>query len=70
MTIARLSMRKMKLTELRSQTKTVPADLYGHPTADIVPMPGPRPAWRNPPRALLKREGLSLSREVLADRER
>jgi prevent-host-death family protein len=72
-------MRETTLTELRSQTKTyfdaveqgetVRVYRNGRPVADIVPVPGRTPAWKNPPRAQLQRTGLSLSREVLADRE-
>lgn len=41
----------------------------GQPIADIVPAGPVTPAWKKPPLARLALPGLSLSDEVLADRD-
>ncbi len=41
----------------------------GLPIADIVPVRSEVPAWKKPPQARLWLTGLSLSAEILADRE-
>lgn len=72
-------MREITFTELRSHAKaffdaveegeTVRVYRNGRPVADIVPIKTATPAWKKPPRTRLSLGSLSLSDEVLADRD-
>ena len=72
-------MRETTFTELRSHAKaffdaveegeTVRVYRNGRPVADIVPIKTVIPAWKKPPRTRLSLGSLSLSEEVLADRD-
>ena len=72
-------MRETTFTELRNHAKTffgaveggdtVRVYRNGRPVADIVPVKAAMPAWKKPPRTQLSLGSLSLSDEVLADRE-
>jgi prevent-host-death family protein len=72
-------MRETTFTELRSHAKaffdaveegeTVRVYRNGRPVADIVPIKTATPAWKKPPLTRLSLDTLSLSDEVLADRE-
>jgi len=72
-------MRKTTFTELRNHAKTlfeavedgetVRVYRHGRPVADIVPIKAAMPAWKTPPQARLFLGTLSLSDEVLADRD-
>ncbi len=71
-------MRETTFTELRNHAKaffdsveggeTVRVYRNGRPVADIVPVKAEIPAWKKTPRTRLSLGGLSLSAEVLADR--
>jgi prevent-host-death family protein len=73
-------MREATFTELRNNAKSffdavengevVRVYRNGRPVADIVPIPKETPSWKREPRAQLSRRGLSLSREILNDREK
>jgi prevent-host-death family protein len=73
-------MRETTFTELRNNAKsffdkveageTVRVYRNGKPVADIVPVAKEVPAWKREPRASVARTGLSLSREILKDREK
>ena len=72
-------MRETTFTELRNHAKsffdavesgeTVRVYRNGRPVADIVPVKGATPAWKKPPQTQLSLTGLSLSDEILADRD-
>jgi prevent-host-death family protein len=72
-------MRETTFTELRSHAKaffdaveegeTVRVYRNGRPVADIVPIKASMPAWKKPPRTRLSLGSLTLSDEVLADRD-
>lgn len=72
-------MRETTFTELRSHAKaffdaveegeTVRVYRNGRPVADIIPIKTAMPAWKKPPRTRLSLGSLSLSEEVLADRD-
>lgn len=71
-------MRETTFTELRNNARTffdaveegetVRVYRNGRPVADIVPVKTAMPAWKKPPRTRLSLGSLSLSDEVLADR--
>jgi prevent-host-death family protein len=71
--------RETTFTELRSHAKaffdaveegeTVRVYRNGRPVADIVPIKTGMPAWKKPPRTRLSLGSLSLSDEVVADRD-
>lgn len=73
-------MREATFTELRNNAKSFfdavengEVDrVYrnGKPVADIVPIAKDKPSWKRAPRAQLSRRGLSLSQEILNDREK
>ena len=50
--------------------ETVRVYRKGKPVADIVPLPKTEPSWRNPAPVRLTIKGLSLTREILADRDK
>jgi prevent-host-death family protein len=72
-------MRETTFTELRNHAKTffdaveegetVRVYRNGRPVADIVPVKASIPAWKKPPQTRLALGKLSLSEEVLADRD-
>jgi prevent-host-death family protein len=72
-------MRETTFTELRNHAKTffdaveegetVRVYRNGRPVADIVPVKSATPSWKKPPQTRLSLESLSLSDEVLADRD-
>jgi prevent-host-death family protein len=72
-------MRETTFTELRNHAKTffdaveegetVRVYRNGRPAADIVPVKTAMPAWKKPPLTRLSLGSLSLSDEVLADRD-
>jgi prevent-host-death family protein len=72
-------MREVTLTEFRNHAKTffdaveegetVRVYRNGRPIADIVPVKMAIPAWKKPPQIRLSLGSLSLSDEVLADRD-
>lgn len=72
-------MRETTFTELRNHAKaffdaveegeTVRVYRNGRPVADIVPIKSATPAWKKPPRTRLSLGSLSLSEEILADRD-
>lgn len=72
-------MRETTFTELRNHAKTyfdaveegetVRVYRNGRPVADIVPVGTATPAWKKPPLTRLSLAGLSLSDEILADRD-
>ncbi len=72
-------MRETTFTELRNHAKTffdaveegetVRVYRNGRPVADIVPVKATVPAWKKPSQTRLSLGSLSLSDEVLADRE-
>lgn len=72
-------MRETTFTELRNNAKaffdfveqgeTVRVYRNGRPVADIVPVKAKMPSWKNPPSTRLTFKGLSLSQEVIKDRE-
>ncbi len=72
-------MRETTFTDLRNHAKTffdaveegeiVRVYCNGRPVADIVPVKAAMPAWKKPPLTRLSLGGLSLSDEVLADRD-
>ena len=72
-------MRETTFTELRNHAKTffdavedgetVRVYRKGRPVADIVPVKATQ-AWKKPPQVRLSLAGLSLSDEVLADRDK
>ena len=71
-------MRETTFTELRNHAKTffdaveegetVRVYRTGRPVADIVPVRAAIPAWKKPPAVRLSLGSLSLSDEILADR--
>lgn len=71
-------MRETTFSELRNHAKsffdaveegeTVRVYRNGRPVADIVPVKSAVPAWKKPPQTRLFLGSLSLSDEVLADR--
>jgi antitoxin (DNA-binding transcriptional repressor) of toxin-antitoxin stability system len=72
-------MRETTFTELRKHAKiffdavengeTIRVYRNGRPVADIVPIKAAIPAWKKSPQIRLSLESLSLSDEVLADRD-
>ena len=72
-------MRETTFTELRNNAKTffdavengetVRVYRNGRPVADIVPVKAAVPAWKKPPLVRLSLGNLSLSDEILADRD-
>ena len=72
-------MRETTFTELRNHAKTffdaveegetVRVYRNGRPVADIVPVKAATPSWKNPPQIRLSLGSLSLSDEILADRD-
>jgi prevent-host-death family protein len=72
-------MRETTFTELRNNAKTffdavedgetVRVYRNGRPVADIVPVKAAVPAWKQPPQVRLSLGNLSLSDEILADRD-
>lgn len=72
-------MRETTFTELRNHAKTffdaveegetIRVYRNSRPIADIVPVKTATPAWKKPPQARLSLGSLSLSDEVLADRD-
>lgn len=72
-------MRETTFTELRNHAKvffdaveegeTVRVYRNGRPVADIIPVKAAMPAWKKPPQTRLSLGTLSLSDEVLADRD-
>ena len=72
-------MRETTFTELRNNAKTffdavedgetVRVYRNGRPVADIVPVKTAVPAWKKPPQVRLSLGSLSLSDEILADRD-
>jgi prevent-host-death family protein len=72
-------MRETTFTELRNHAKvffdavekgeTIRVYRNGRPVADIVPIKAAMPAWKKPPQIRLSLGSLSLSDEVLADRD-
>jgi len=72
-------MRETTFTELRNHAKTffdavadgeiVRVYRNGRPVADIVPVKEATPAWKKPPQTRLSLGSLSLSDEILADRD-
>ena len=72
-------MRETTFTELRNHAKTffdaveegetVRVYRNGRPVADIIPVKSATPAWKKPPQTRLSLGSLSLSDEVLADRD-
>jgi prevent-host-death family protein len=72
-------MRETTLTGLRNrareffdaveQGETVRVYRKGRPVADVVPVAAAVPAWKNLPGKKLSLRGLSLSAEVVLDRE-
>lgn len=72
-------MRETTFTELRNNAKTffdavedgetVRVYRNGRPVADIVPVKAAMPAWKKPPQVRLSLGSLSLSDEILADRD-
>lgn len=72
-------MRETTFTELRNHAKTffdaveegetVRVYRNGRPVADIVPVKTETPAWKMPPQIRLSLGSLSLSDEILADRD-
>jgi prevent-host-death family protein len=72
-------MRETTFTELRNHAKTffdaveegetVRVYRNGRPVADIVPVKSATPAWKKPPQIRLSLGTLSLSDEILADRD-
>jgi len=73
-------MRETTFTELRNHAKsffdaveegeTVRVYRNGRPVADIVPVKTATPAWKKPPQTRLSLGSLSLSDEVVADRDK
>ena len=73
-------MRETTFTELRNHAKsffdaveegeTVRVYRNGRPVADIVPVKTATPAWKKPPQTRLYLGSLSLSDEVVADRDK
>jgi prevent-host-death family protein len=73
-------MRETTFTELRNHAKsffdaveegeTVRVYRNGRPVADIVPVKTAMPAWKKSPQTRLSLGGLSLSDEVVADRDK
>jgi len=73
-------MRETTFTELRNHAKsffdaveegeTVRVYRNGQPVADIVPVKTSTPAWKKPPQTRLSLGSLSLSYEVVADRDK
>ncbi len=73
-------MRETTFTELRNNAKTffdaveegetVRVYRKGKPVADIVPLPNAESSWKSPPPARLTIKGLSLTQEILADRDK
>ena len=72
-------MRETTFTELRNNAKvffdaveagdTVRVYRKGKPIADIVPLPNTEPSWKKRPHTQLTIKGLSLTEEILADRD-
>jgi len=72
-------MRETTLTKLRNHAKTffdavedgetVRVYRNGRPVADIVPVKAATQAWKKPPQPRLSLGSLSLSDEILADRD-
>jgi antitoxin (DNA-binding transcriptional repressor) of toxin-antitoxin stability system len=60
-------MRETTFTELRNHAVRVYRN--GRPVADIVPVKSATPAWKKPPQIRLSLGTLSLSDEILADRD-
>ncbi len=72
-------MRETTFTDLRNNAKaffdaveageTVRVYRKGKPVADIVPLPSTEPSWKKRPPTRLTIKGLSLTKEILADRD-
>jgi antitoxin (DNA-binding transcriptional repressor) of toxin-antitoxin stability system len=72
-------MRETTFTELRRNAKTffdavesgetVRVYRKGKPIADIMPLPNTVPSWKKSPPPRLTIKGVSLTEEILADRE-
>jgi prevent-host-death family protein len=73
-------MQEVTFTELRNHAKryfdkvergeTVRLYRNGRPIGDLVPASSHMPAWKNPPKPRITLNGIWLSEEIIADREK